>query len=142
MLLCLIRICTSSLYLNYVIFTLLLIHDLLSHILIDILAVFFVLVHNYKLRDVIRLEEIDSVECFESGRDSRKVHNCCFEFLVIDCHFKSYALTHILALPVQFQLDNWHLTTVRIVEVFFDETGHVLGETNDKLILSLEDARH
>ncbi len=98
--------------------------------------------HDYKLRNVIRFEEIDPVEGFESRRDSRYVHYCRFEFLVIDCHLKPYALTHILALPVQLQLYNWHLTTVRIVEVFFDETGHVLGETNDKLVLSLEDARH
>ena len=48
------------------IFTLSLILDLFSHILIDILSCLLTVMHNYHLRDIIRLEKVDTVYSFES----------------------------------------------------------------------------
>lgn len=120
--------------------TLFLVHDLLCHVLVDILAVLFVLVDDDEFGDIIGLEEVDAVESLEGGRDGGQVHHSGLVLLVIDRHLESNALTGILALSIELQVHHGHLHIVWVIEVLVQHVSYVLREADDELVLRLENA--
>lgn len=120
--------------------TLFLVHELLCHVLVDILAVLLVLVDDNEFGYIIGLEEVDAVQSLEGGGDGGQIHHSGLVLLVIDRHLEGDALTDIFALSIELQIHHGHLHPIGVVEVLVQHIGYVLREADDELVLRLENA--